>query len=112
MSIGPVLLPVDNGVMRVHRMTRSISGSPLATPCLNSRALMSPVDCCARSASGIAAADAVAVCMNSRREVGMKGAPDPNAFARHRDHEDTVFARRHGATEVRRRPAAHPPLSV
>jgi hypothetical protein len=79
-SMGPVALRVAGGVTRVQRMTRSVSGSPLATLCLNSVDAGSPADCCARSASGIAAADAVAVWMNSRREMAM-GWEDPNSVS-------------------------------
>jgi len=32
-AIGPVALRVGGGVTRVQRITRSPSGSPLATPC-------------------------------------------------------------------------------
>src|SRR5689334_3745770 len=50
-------------------MTRSVSGSPLATPCRNSRSAGSATDCSARTESGMSAAEAAARCMNVRRVI-------------------------------------------
>jgi hypothetical protein len=65
-SIGPVALRVGGAVTRVQRITRSASGSPLATPCWKSDGSGD----CARSPSGSTTVEAAVVHRKARRVSG------------------------------------------